>query len=65
MFLNLNERTLDFWIVGELDNLVDFDSLVLKSRRVVPGRLLQSGFEFEFADWQDAASDLCERWREI
>ncbi len=32
--------------------------LVLKSRRVVPGRLLGAGFEFEFQDWRSAASDL-------
>ena len=37
--------------------------LVLKSRRVIPGRLLQDGFEFEFPDWNDAARDLCRRWR--
>ena len=39
--------------------------LILKSRRVVPTRLLKSGFEFEFADWEKAAKDLCERWREM
>jgi uncharacterized protein (TIGR01777 family) len=38
--------------------------LVLKSRRVVPGRLLASGFRFEFPDWPTAAADLCRRWRE-
>lgn len=38
--------------------------LVLKSRRVVPGRLLASGFRFEFPDWPAAAADLCHRWRE-
>jgi NAD dependent epimerase/dehydratase family enzyme len=38
--------------------------LVLKSRRVVPGRLLESGFTFEFPTWPEAARDLCERWRE-
>lgn len=38
--------------------------LVLKSRRVVPGRLLQEGFAFRFPDWAEAASDLCRRWRE-
>jgi uncharacterized protein (TIGR01777 family) len=38
--------------------------LVLKSRRVVPGRLLQSGFTFQFPTWAQAASDLCRRWRE-
>jgi uncharacterized protein (TIGR01777 family) len=37
--------------------------LVLKSRRVVPGRLLQSGFVFQFPTWPEAASDLCRRWR--
>lgn len=33
--------------------------LVLKSRRVVPGRLLNAGFTFEFPYWRDAAVDLC------
>ncbi len=37
--------------------------LVLKSRRVVPGRLLDAGFEFEFPNWPDAAEDLVKRWR--
>ncbi len=37
--------------------------LVLKSRRVVPTRLLESGFEFEFPHWEKAARDLCRRWR--
>ena len=37
--------------------------LVLKSRRVVPGRLLEAGFEFEFQYWVDAAKDLVRRWR--
>jgi NAD dependent epimerase/dehydratase family enzyme len=38
--------------------------LVLKSRRVVPGRLLESGFRFDFPEWGDAAADLCRRWRD-
>ena len=38
--------------------------LVLKSRRVVPARLLQSGFQFEFPAWPEAARDLCRKWRE-
>jgi uncharacterized protein len=38
--------------------------LILKSRRVVPGRLLRSGFVFQFPTWPDAAVDLCRRWRE-
>jgi hypothetical protein len=37
--------------------------LVLKSRRVVPGRLREGGFTFQFADWPDAARDLCARWK--
>ncbi len=37
--------------------------LVLKSRRVVPTRLLQSGFEFAYRAWSDAAVELCDRWR--
>jgi uncharacterized protein (TIGR01777 family) len=38
--------------------------LVLKSRRVVPGRLLQEGFTFEFSSWPEAARDLCRAVRE-
>jgi uncharacterized protein (TIGR01777 family) len=38
--------------------------LILKSRRVVPGRLLQSGFKFQFPDWTHAAQDLAARWHE-
>jgi uncharacterized protein (TIGR01777 family) len=38
--------------------------LVLKSRRVVPGRLLESGFKFQFPEWPFAARDLVARWRE-
>lgn len=37
--------------------------LVLKSRRVVPRRLLESGFRFRFPEWPEAAADLCRRWR--
>lgn len=37
--------------------------LVLKSRRVVPARLLESGFRFEYERWSDAARDLCSRRR--
>jgi uncharacterized protein len=36
--------------------------LVLKSRRVVPGRLVQHGFAFDFPTWPEAARDLCRRW---
>ncbi len=37
--------------------------LVLKSRRVVPGRLLAAGFAFRYPGWPDAAGDLCRRYR--
>jgi uncharacterized protein (TIGR01777 family) len=36
--------------------------LILKSRRVVPRRLLEHGFTFRFPTWQDAAADLSEQW---
>jgi uncharacterized protein len=32
--------------------------LLLKSRRVVPGRLLDAAFEFAYPSWPDAAADL-------
>lgn len=37
--------------------------LVLKSRRVVPGRMLAAGFEFHFPNWRGASQDLVDRWR--
>ena len=37
--------------------------LILKSRRVGPGLLLTSGFEFRFPEWRAAADDLVRRWR--
>jgi len=37
--------------------------LILKSRRVVPGRLLEHGFEFKFPVFKDAARDLCQQWQ--
>jgi hypothetical protein len=36
--------------------------LILKSRRVVPTRLLDDGFEFKFPAWREAARDLCQEW---
>ena len=33
--------------------------LVLKSRRVIPGKLLDAGFQFEFQEWKGAVRD----WR--
>ena len=37
--------------------------LILKSRRVIAGRLLESGFRFKFPEWPAAASDLVAQWR--
>ena len=37
--------------------------LILKSRRVIPRLLTDSGFRFEYPEWKDAAADLVERWR--
>ncbi|WP_049570122.1 epimerase [Nonomuraea sp. SBT364] len=37
--------------------------LLLKSRRVVPGRLLDAGFAFGFGQWPQAAHDLVRRAR--
>jgi len=37
--------------------------LLLKSRRVVPGRLLGAGFSFDHAGWPDAAANLARRVR--
>lgn len=37
--------------------------LVLKSRRVIPGRLLEAGFSFEQSSWPETARDLTARWR--
>jgi uncharacterized protein (TIGR01777 family) len=37
--------------------------LVLKSRRVIPGRLIEAGFQFQFPEWTSAAQDLVSRWR--
>ena len=37
--------------------------LILKSRRVIPGRLTAHGFKFDFPEWPAAAQDLVRRWR--
>lgn len=38
--------------------------LVLKSRRVIPKKLLDAGFEFRFPTWPEAAEDLVRQWRD-
>ncbi|MDN3029510.1 TIGR01777 family oxidoreductase [Streptomyces sp. S.PB5] len=37
--------------------------LLFKSRRVVPGRLLEAGFDFAYPTWDGAAADLARRAR--
>jgi hypothetical protein len=37
--------------------------LLLKSRRVVPGRLTAAGFDFRRGTWPEAARDLVQRAR--
>ncbi|GAA0695493.1 TIGR01777 family oxidoreductase [Kitasatospora atroaurantiaca] len=37
--------------------------LLLKSRRVTPGRLLEAGFTFDYSEWPEAADDLVRRVR--
>lgn len=37
--------------------------LVLKSRRVLPSRLVAAGFAFDFPEWPAAATELVARWR--
>ena len=37
--------------------------LILKSRRVIPGRLMEHGFEFKYPNWSDAARDLFTQWK--
>ena len=39
--------------------------LLLKSRRVVPSRLLASGFKFEHPEWGEAARDLVARLKKL
>lgn len=35
--------------------------LILKSRRVIPGRLVDGGFDFRYPFWRGAALDLCQQ----
>jgi uncharacterized protein (TIGR01777 family) len=51
------------WMLGVGAFVMRTDpELVLKSRRVVPARLLEAGFTFEHATWPSAAADLVARW---
>lgn len=39
--------------------------LILKSRWVLPAKLLNAGFTFTFPTWPEAAADLMRRWRSV
>ena len=43
--------------------MVELGAAFLRSRRVVPRRLLDAGLAFEFPDWPEAAVDLVKRFR--
>jgi uncharacterized protein (TIGR01777 family) len=52
------------WMVELGTRLLRTESeLVLKSRRVIPGRLIENGFTFDYPGWSEAAGELCARWR--
>lgn len=38
--------------------------LIMKSRRVVPGRLPEAGFIFKYPSWPEAAPELVSRWKD-
>ncbi|HJN82592.1 MAG TPA: DUF1731 domain-containing protein, partial [Verrucomicrobiota bacterium] len=38
--------------------------LLLKSRRVVPGKLLESGFTFNHSTWPEAAKEIERSWHD-
>jgi uncharacterized protein (TIGR01777 family) len=52
------------WMINLGAWVLNGDSeLVMKSRRVVPKRLLDAGFKFDFPDWAPAAQDLANQMR--
>lgn len=54
------------WMIEIGTRLMRTESeLVLKSRRVVPAVLLESGFNFEYSTWREAARDLCAKRRQL
>ncbi|HEV2852038.1 MAG TPA: TIGR01777 family oxidoreductase [Thermoanaerobaculia bacterium] len=53
------------WMLGIGAFLMKTETeLVLKSRRVIPGRLMKAGFSFRHPEWSEAARDLCRQWRQ-
>jgi uncharacterized protein len=66
-FMSILRKTLGIWMglpatawmvkVGAVFMRTDAE-LLLKSRKVIPSRLLESGFEFNFPKWQQACESL-------
>ncbi len=54
------------WMIEAASLVLRTESeLVLKSRRVIPGRLLDAGFTFMYPDWPSAAQELALRLRKL
>lgn len=52
------------WLVELGARLMRTESeILLKSRRVVPGRLLEGGFRFKLPKWPEAAAELHASWK--
>lgn len=39
--------------------------LILRSRRVIPRKLMEAGFIFDFPEWRGACENLVDRWRRL
>ena len=39
--------------------------LLLKSRRVIPGKLLESGFKFNYPNWAEAVQAIESAWIDL
>lgn len=67
-FTSGNGRLLVSWIhdiefVNALDWRITREHIAGAIHRVVPGRLREDGFPFPFPPRDQAARDLCSRWR--
>ncbi|HLK13791.1 MAG TPA: TIGR01777 family oxidoreductase [Fimbriimonadaceae bacterium] len=52
------------WLLEPTMALMKSESeLLLKSRRVIPGKLLNAGFEFKYETWGKACNELMKRWK--
>src|SRR2546428_2449377 len=52
------------WMLGLAAFFMRTESeLILKSRHVIPARLLQAGFTFKYPHWPEAAAELCSNFR--